>query len=136
MRRIIRRTLCIAESTTESLSALLHTFHNVVEKRNPYQSKNRRRRITSSSHQFTLIQTFFPNTLSILGQFFITVLEPILDSSLMCGVQEDAHLKRVQHRRSLRIPDTVQIKRREITTIIPLNFPLFSGPTAFHVASK
>jgi hypothetical protein len=44
MRRIISRTVCIAESTTESRSAISHTLHNVVEKRNPYKSKNRRRR--------------------------------------------------------------------------------------------
>jgi len=29
---------------TESRSSIKNTFHNVVEKRNPYQSKNRRRR--------------------------------------------------------------------------------------------
>jgi hypothetical protein len=44
MLRIKRRTLSTAESTTESRSAISHTLHNVVEKRNPYQSKNRRRR--------------------------------------------------------------------------------------------
>jgi hypothetical protein len=44
MRRIIRRTVCTAESTTESRSAISHTFHNVVEKQNPCQSKNQRRR--------------------------------------------------------------------------------------------
>jgi hypothetical protein len=43
MRRIIRRTVCTAESTTESRSAISHTFHD-MEKRNPYQSKSRRRR--------------------------------------------------------------------------------------------
>jgi hypothetical protein len=43
MRRIIRRTVCTAESTTESRCAVSHTFHNVVEKRNPYRSINRRR---------------------------------------------------------------------------------------------
>jgi hypothetical protein len=42
MRRITRRTLCTAESTTESRSAISHTFHNVVEKRNPYRYINRR----------------------------------------------------------------------------------------------
>jgi hypothetical protein len=44
MRRILRRTVCTAESTTESRSAISHTLHGVVEKRNPYQSKNRRQR--------------------------------------------------------------------------------------------
>jgi hypothetical protein len=43
MRRIIRRTICTAENTTESRSAISHTFHNVVEKRNPYRSINRLR---------------------------------------------------------------------------------------------
>jgi hypothetical protein len=43
MRRIVRRIVCTAESTTESRSAISHTFHNVVEKRNPYRSVNRRR---------------------------------------------------------------------------------------------
>jgi hypothetical protein len=43
MRRIISRTVCTAESTTESRSAISHTFHNVVEKRNPYWSVNRSR---------------------------------------------------------------------------------------------
>jgi hypothetical protein len=44
MHRIIHRTVCIAESTTESHSAISHTFHNDTEKQNPYQSKSRRRR--------------------------------------------------------------------------------------------
>jgi hypothetical protein len=44
MRRIIRRTVCTAESTAESRSDISHTFRNTVEKRNPYQSKNRSRR--------------------------------------------------------------------------------------------
>jgi hypothetical protein len=43
MRRIIGRTVCTAESTTESRSAIWHTFHNVAEKRNPSRSINRRR---------------------------------------------------------------------------------------------
>jgi hypothetical protein len=43
MRRIIRRTVCTAESTTESRSAISHTFHIVAEKRNPNRSINRRR---------------------------------------------------------------------------------------------
>jgi hypothetical protein len=43
MRRIIIRTVCTAESTAESRSAISHTFHIVVEKRNPYRSINRRR---------------------------------------------------------------------------------------------
>jgi hypothetical protein len=42
MRRIICRTVCTAHSTTESLGAISHTFHSVVEKRNPYRSINRR----------------------------------------------------------------------------------------------
>jgi hypothetical protein len=33
MRRIISRTVCIAESATESRSAISHTFHNDIEKR-------------------------------------------------------------------------------------------------------
>jgi hypothetical protein len=37
MRKIISRTACIAESTTESRSAISHTFHNVAAKRNTYQ---------------------------------------------------------------------------------------------------
>jgi hypothetical protein len=44
MRRIICRTVCTAESTTEYRSAISHTLYNVQRKRNPYQSKNRRRR--------------------------------------------------------------------------------------------
>jgi hypothetical protein len=40
MRRIMRRTVCTAESTTESRSAISHTFHNDMEKRNPYRSIN------------------------------------------------------------------------------------------------
>jgi adenine-specific DNA methylase len=44
MRRIIRRTLSTAESTTETRSATSNTFHNDTEKRNPYQLKSRRRR--------------------------------------------------------------------------------------------
>jgi hypothetical protein len=44
MRRIIPRTVCTSESATESRSAISHTLHDVLEKRNPYQSKNRRRR--------------------------------------------------------------------------------------------
>jgi len=35
MRRIISRTVCAAESTTESRSAISHMFHNDMEKRNP-----------------------------------------------------------------------------------------------------
>jgi hypothetical protein len=34
MRRIIRGTVCSAESKTESGSAVLHTFHNDMEKQN------------------------------------------------------------------------------------------------------
>jgi hypothetical protein len=36
--------VCTTENTTESLSSIMNTFHNVVEKRNLYQSQNRRRR--------------------------------------------------------------------------------------------
>jgi hypothetical protein len=43
MRSIICRNVCTAESTTESRSAISNTFHNVVEKRNPYRSINRGR---------------------------------------------------------------------------------------------
>jgi hypothetical protein len=39
MRRIIRRTVCTAESTMKSRRAVSHTFHNVVEKRNPYRCR-------------------------------------------------------------------------------------------------
>jgi hypothetical protein len=38
------RYVCTTENTTESGSPFTNTFQNVVEKRNPYQSKNRRRR--------------------------------------------------------------------------------------------
>jgi hypothetical protein len=34
----------MTENTMESRSSIKNTFHNVVEKRNPYKSKNRRRR--------------------------------------------------------------------------------------------
>jgi hypothetical protein len=44
MHRIIRRTVCTAESTAESRSAISQTLHNDKEKRNSCQSKNRRRR--------------------------------------------------------------------------------------------
>jgi hypothetical protein len=44
MRRIISRTVCTAESTTESRSAISNTFLNNMEKRNPHQSKSRSRR--------------------------------------------------------------------------------------------
>jgi hypothetical protein len=44
MRRIIRRTVCTAESTTESRSVISHTFHNDMEKQHPHKSKRRRRR--------------------------------------------------------------------------------------------
>jgi hypothetical protein len=40
----IEMTVCTTENTIESRSSIKNTFHNVVEKRNPYQSKNRRRR--------------------------------------------------------------------------------------------
>jgi hypothetical protein len=43
MCKIKRRTVCTAESTTERRSAISHTFHNVMEKRKPYRSINRRR---------------------------------------------------------------------------------------------
>jgi hypothetical protein len=41
MRRIISRTVCTAESTTESRSAISNTFLNDMEKRNRHQSKSR-----------------------------------------------------------------------------------------------
>jgi hypothetical protein len=44
MRSIIRMLRGPSVNTTESRSSVKNTFHNVVEKRNPYQSKNRRRR--------------------------------------------------------------------------------------------
>jgi hypothetical protein len=44
MLRIIHQNFCTAESKTESRSAISHTLQNVVEKGNPYQYKNRRRR--------------------------------------------------------------------------------------------
>jgi hypothetical protein len=44
MRRMISMTVCTAESTSEFPSAISHRFHNVVEKRNPYQSKNQHQR--------------------------------------------------------------------------------------------
>jgi len=36
--------MCTTENTTESRSSITNTFRNDVEKRNPYQYKNRRRR--------------------------------------------------------------------------------------------
>jgi hypothetical protein len=53
MRRIIGRTVCTAESTTESCSAISHTFHNDMEKQNPYQSKSRRRRPEQTPASFS-----------------------------------------------------------------------------------
>jgi hypothetical protein len=53
MLSITGRTVCTAESTTESLSAISHTFQNVVEKRNPYRSVKRRR------HRFCLCPTIY-----------------------------------------------------------------------------
>jgi len=53
MRRIIRRTVCTAESTTESRSAISHTLHNVVEKQNPYHAKSRRRLRETTPPSFT-----------------------------------------------------------------------------------
>jgi hypothetical protein len=44
MRRIICRTICTAENTTESSSATSHKFHSDIEKQNRCQSKSRRRR--------------------------------------------------------------------------------------------
>jgi hypothetical protein len=44
MRRIILMTVSNAESTTESLSAISHTFHNYIQKQNPYHYERRRRR--------------------------------------------------------------------------------------------
>jgi hypothetical protein len=44
----IEKAVCITENTTESRISIKNTFHNVVEKRNPYQSKNRRRRPEST----------------------------------------------------------------------------------------
>jgi uncharacterized protein len=41
----VERTVCKDENTTESRSSIKNTFHNVVEKRNPYQYENRRRRL-------------------------------------------------------------------------------------------
>jgi hypothetical protein len=40
---IVERTVCTAKNTTKSRSAISNTFHNDMEKRNPYQSKTRRR---------------------------------------------------------------------------------------------
>jgi hypothetical protein len=42
--RNFERTVCATENTTELRSAVSNTFHNDMEKRNPYQSKSRRRR--------------------------------------------------------------------------------------------
>jgi len=39
-----QRTVCNTENATESRNSITNTFRNVVEKRNTYQSKNRRRR--------------------------------------------------------------------------------------------
>jgi hypothetical protein len=43
MGRIICRTVCTAESTMECHSAISHTFHNDIEKQNPYQSESQSR---------------------------------------------------------------------------------------------
>jgi len=40
----VERIVCTTENTTESHSAISNTFHNDMEKQNPYQSKSRRRR--------------------------------------------------------------------------------------------
>jgi hypothetical protein len=40
----VQKTVCITENTAESRSSITNTFHILVEKRNAYQSKNRRRR--------------------------------------------------------------------------------------------
>jgi hypothetical protein len=40
----VQKTIYTIENTTKSRSYITNTFHNVVEKRNPYQSKNQLRR--------------------------------------------------------------------------------------------
>jgi hypothetical protein len=40
----VERTVCATENTTEPRSAVSNTFHNDMDKRNPYQSKSRHRR--------------------------------------------------------------------------------------------
>jgi len=40
----VEKTVFATANTTESRSSMTNTFHNVVEKRNPYEFKNRRRR--------------------------------------------------------------------------------------------
>jgi hypothetical protein len=40
----VQKTVFDTENETESRSSLTKTFQNIVEKQNPYQSKNRRRR--------------------------------------------------------------------------------------------
>jgi hypothetical protein len=37
----VEKTVSITENTTESRSSINNMFHNVVEKRNPYEFKNR-----------------------------------------------------------------------------------------------
>jgi hypothetical protein len=44
MCRIMGKTVCTAQTTTESRNTIAHTLHDVVEKQNPYQSENQRRR--------------------------------------------------------------------------------------------
>jgi hypothetical protein len=39
-----QRTACTTENTTKSQSAVSNTFHNDMDKKNPYQFKSRRRR--------------------------------------------------------------------------------------------
>jgi hypothetical protein len=53
MRSIIRRTVCTAESTVDSRSAISHMFHNDMEKQNSYQSKSRRRRHEQTPASFS-----------------------------------------------------------------------------------
>jgi hypothetical protein len=40
----VEKTVFITENTTESRSSINNMFHNVVEKRNPYEFKKRYRR--------------------------------------------------------------------------------------------
>jgi len=66
MREVMRRAVCAVyvelledrlyyRKQTESRSSITNTFHHVVKKRNPYQSKNRSRR----RHRFSVRRTMY-----------------------------------------------------------------------------
>jgi hypothetical protein len=57
LRSTVLRGPSVLPKTTESRSFIMNTFHNVVEKRNPYQSKHRRRRPGPSRRRFCVHRT-------------------------------------------------------------------------------